>query len=289
MATLFSSRRTHRRHVQLIQPDVSLFNFDPVEIWRYRHLIPLLVRRDIIAEYSNTALGPLWFVIHPLMQSVVFAVVFGSLARISTDGTSPFLFYNASLVLWLYFSQCSTFISQVFITNAGLFQKLYFPRLIVPVAIATFRMITLLVNYSIFVVMLLIFLWRGAAVNPNWWILVTPLLFFQVAAIAFGLGTLASAFTLRSRDIVQAFGYFISMGMYATPIIYPLSSVPESYRILYYANPLTAPVELFRYAYLGAGAPDLRLWAANACVTAMILIAGVIVFNYCQRKVVDTI
>lgn len=273
----------------IIQPKHGLFQIDFREIWRFRDLILVLVRRDMKAEFSQTILGPVWFILHPIMQAVVFSLIFGTLAKISTDGATPFLFYNASLVMWTYFTATTTLISSSFITNVGLFSKVYFPRLIVPIAGALFRMVSLAVNFSIFIAFLLFFTWYGAPVQPNLWVLATPLLVLHTMTLAMGVGTLASAFTTRYRDVVVAFNYVISFWLYVTPIIYPFSQVPERFKWLFYLNPMTSVVEVFRHAYLGVSSIDFSLWAVNAATTVVVFVVGVIAFNYTEKTVVDTI
>jgi lipopolysaccharide transport system permease protein len=273
----------------IIKPEHGLFQIDLREIWRYRELVPVLAKRDLKAEFSQTVLGPVWFIIHPIMQAVVFSLIFGTLAKISTDGATPFLFYNASLVMWTYFTSTSTYVSNTFISNSGLFGKVYFPRLIVPISIALFRMINLVVNYGLFIAFLLFFMWRGANVNPNWWVLATPLLVLHTVTLAFGIGLFASAFTTRYRDVVQAFGYLMSLWMYATPIIYPFSQVPERWKWLFFLNPMSSVVEVFRHAYLGTSTINFSLWAVNAVTTGVIFVMGVIAFNYTEKTVIDTV
>jgi lipopolysaccharide transport system permease protein len=273
----------------IIKPQHGLLQIDFREIWRYRDLIPVLARRDLKAEFSQTVLGPLWFVLHPVMQAVIFSLIFGALAKISTDGATPFLFYNASLVMWTYFTNTSTYVSNVFLTSAGLFGKVYFPRFIVPISISLVRLINLAVNYALFLSFLCYFLWRGAKVEPNLWILATPLLVLQTVTLAVGIGLFASAFTTRYRDVIQAFGYLMSIWMYATPIIYPYSQVPERFKWLFHLNPMASVVEIFRHGHLGTSSVDLTLWLVNAVIAALVFVTGVIAFNYTEKTVVDTV
>ena len=280
---------SRKREFYLQTPARSPFEFNLGEALRYWQLIPLFVRRDFVSEFSQTLLGPLWFVIHPVMQSIVFALLFGTLAKMSTDDATPFLFYNSALVLWTYFAQSSTYVSQVFLSNGGLFGKVQFPRVIVPISISFFRMVTLFANYAVFLLFLAFFYLRGANVEPNLWVLATPLLFIHVALLSFGVGTLVSAFTSRSRDMVQAFSYLLSLGMYATPIIYPLSAIPEKLYYLFYLNPMAAPVELFRYAYLGSGSLDPTMYLFSVVETMVIVLFGLMAFSYTEKTVVDTL
>ena len=180
-------------------------------------------------------------------------------------------------------------VSNTFVSNAALFGKIYFPRLVMPISVVLFRMISLAVNFSLFVCFLLTFIVLGAKVQPNAWILATPLLVLQVMALAFGVGILASACTTRYRDVVQAFSYLLSLWMYATPIIYPISQVPDSWQWLFYVNPMSSVVEIFRHAYLGTASVNLTLWAVNAATTVVFLVIGVIAYNYTAKTVVDTV
>ena len=273
----------------IIEPQRGLLQFDFRAIWHYRELIPMLARRDMKTEFSQTALGPIWFIIHPVMQAIVFSLIFGQLAKISTDGAAPFLFYNASLVMWTYFTTTATFVSNAFIANSSLFSKVYFPRLIVPISSALFRLVNIGVNYAMFLAFLFFFWWHGSKVEPNLWVLATPLLVLQAGVLAFGVGLFASAFTTRYRDVIQAFGYMMSLWMYATPIIYPMSTVPERFKWLFFFNPMTSVIEVFRHAYLGTGSIDFKLWIVNAATTIVMLIAGLLAFSYTEKTVVDTV
>lgn len=288
--TVETEHNSSQKRVFFLQtPARSPFVFNLGEALRYWQLVPLFVRRDFVSEFSQTLLGPLWFVIHPIMQSIVFAILFGVLAKMSTDDAAPFLFYNSALVLWTYFSQSATYVSQVFLSNGALFGKVQFPRIIMPISIAIFRMVTLFTNYAIFLLFLAVFYMRGSNVEPNVWILATPLIFIHVFFISFGLGTLVSAFTTHSRDMVQAFSYFLSFAMYATPIIYPLSAMSENVYYLFYLNPMAAPIELFRYAYLGTGSIDFMMYICSVIETLVLMLIGLMAFTYTEKTVIDTI
>lgn len=294
MTTEISSSETikpgaSRNAGYIVTPHRRMFSIDLGELWRYKDLLPLLLRRDLRSEFSQTMLGPLWFVLHPVLQSVVFSLIFGRLGKMSTDGAPAFLFYNAGLVFWTFFTTTMTYVSNVFITNAGLFGKIYFPRMIVPISITMFRSINFVTNYAIFLALFLYFLYSGSALSWNAWVLATPILVIQVALLAFGIGTLASAFTTRYRDLVQAFGYLTSVWMYATPVIYPISSVPERWQWVFYFNPMSSVVEIFRHAYLGSGDVNLELWAVNFATTILLFFAGIYSFNYSEKSMIDTI
>ncbi len=288
-----TSHQQGQSYVQRISPEKKLYNVELSELWRFRALIPLLVRRDFYSEFSQTILGPGWFVVHPVMQSVIFALVFGRLGRMSTNGATPFLFYNAAFVLWTYFTLSSTYVANVFINNAGLFGRIYFPRLIIPISIASFRLVNFAVNFLVFMSFLLFFHFvQGVPVSPNIWVLITPLLLIQVIALSLGIGTLASALTSKYRDMQQAVSYVFSVWMYATPLIYPLSQVPGSWKWLFALNPMASAIELFRHAWLGAGEFTTQLaiiWACNVVVTVCLLVVGIIAFHYAEKDVVDTV
>jgi lipopolysaccharide transport system permease protein len=288
MESATESLRHAEHRVQIVTGERRLFDFDFREIWQYRALIPLLIRRDFRSEFSQTLLGPFWFVAHPLMQSVIFAMIFGNLAKISTDGAAPFLFYNCGLVLWTYFTLSTTYVSNVFVNNAGLFGKVYFPRMIIPMAIVGFRLINFVVNFVLLLGFIVLYYFRGVPIEINWWALATPLLLAQTIVLALGVGTLTSCLNARYRDLMQAIAYFFAVWMYATPIIYPLSAVPPRWHWLFAINPLTSIVEVFRHGWLGAGTVPLKIWAINIVTTVFMFFVGVTAFSYTDKTVVDT-
>ena len=212
------------------------------ELYRFRDLIYLFVRRDFVAFYKQTILGPFWYVIQPLVNTLVFTIIFGRLAKISTEGTPPFLFYMAGTVSWGYFATCLQTISKTFGSNSGLFGKVYFPRLTVPVSSVIIGLLQFGIQFVIFIGFFLYFMWKGAEVHPNFLIFTLPLMLLQMAVLALGFGILISSLTTKYRDLTLAMGFAVQLWMFATPIVYPLSIIPEKYRLLAALNPMTSIV-----------------------------------------------
>ena len=273
----------------VIEPKSRLFDLKLGELWHYRDLVYLFVWRDFVARYKQTILGPAWHVIQPLVTTAVFTAVFGSIAAIPTDNAPPFLFYMVGTMLWGYFSDVFGSTSTTFSANANLFGKVYFPRLAVPIATLFSRLIGLAIQTAFLALFLGWFIYRGAHVQPNLWLLATPLLLLMTAMLALGLGVIVSALTTRDRDLTIVVSFGTQLLMFATPIIYPLSSVPAAYRGWMALNPLTPIVEVFRYAFLGTGVVDLTLLAISGASTAVILLAGVLIFTHVERNFLDTV
>ncbi len=274
---------------QIIRPQDRQFDLKLRELWHYRDLIVLFVRRDFVAQYKQTILGPAWHLIQPLLTTITFTIIFGKIARIPTDGLPPFLFYMAGTVLWGYFSGVLNGTSSTFTGNAGIFGKVYFPRLAVPVAGLLSRLIAFGLQFLFFLGFLAFFMLRGAAVSPNAWVLITPLLLIIMAALGLGLGVIVSSLTTRYRDLTVVVGFGVQLLMYATPVIYPMSALPEPYRLWMLLNPIAPVMEMFRYAYLGAGENSLGLLAYSIVITTLILFVGIILFNRVERTFMDTV
>lgn len=274
---------------QTIEPHGRLFDLKLGELWHYRDLIALLVRRDFVAQYKQTLLGPAWHFIQPLLTTLTFTVVFGHIARMSTDGASPFLFYMAGTVMWSYFSAVLFGASATFATNSGIFGKVYFPRLAVPLAGLLSRLIAFGIQFLFFLCFLGYFMLRGSAVSPNAWALLTPVLILIMAALGLGLGVIVSSLTIRYRDLTVVVSFGVQLLMYATPVIYPLSVLPEPYRFWMLLNPIAPIMEFFRYAYLGVGTISLGLLAYSIALTTLILFVGIVLFNRVERTFMDTV
>jgi len=273
----------------IIKPKTGWFDIDLKELWRYRDLIGMFVKRDFVTFYKQTILGPLWYIIQPLMTTVVFTVIFGNFAKISTDGLPPFLFYLAGNVVWGYFSNTLKQTSDTFNVNASIFGKVYFPRLTVPAAVS-------LVNFAQFFIQLVLFLGfyfyfmaKGTPIIPSWWIMAVPLLLLQMAILTFGIGILLSSLTTKYKDLRFAMGFVIQLWMYATPIVYPLSQVPERYQSLYVLNPMVSIVESFRYAFLGSGAIRMDHILISWLVTIVCLAVGIVLFSRIEKTFMDTV
>jgi homopolymeric O-antigen transport system permease protein len=258
-------------------------------LWQYRDLVMLFVRRDSVASYKQSLLGPLWFVIQPLMTTVVFTVVFGHIVSIPTDGIAPFLFYFAGVLCWQFFAGNLTRTSDTFAANAGIFSKVYFPRLVTPVSVIISNAIVFGIQFSFFIFVLLVYKLRGAGVQPNISLVLLPLLLVQIAALGLGIGLIISTLTIRYRDLNYLLGYGMQLWMYATPIVYPLSQVPEKWLWVAYINPMTAMVQTFRHSLLGSDSPRPEAIAYSIVATLVLLCVGLALFSRVERSFMDTI
>jgi lipopolysaccharide transport system permease protein len=273
----------------VIRPYSGWFDINLKEIWSYRDLIMLFVRRDFVTYYKQTILGPLWFFLQPLFTTVVFTIIFGKIANIPTDGLPPMLFYMAGIITWNYFASCLTQTSNTFVTNAGIFGKVYFPRLAVPISVVITNLLTFAIQFGLFLVFMLYFYLNGSSIQPNIWILLAPFLLIQMAALGLGVGILVSSMTTKYRDLIFAVGFGVQLWMYATPVVYPLSHIPEKWQWLIALNPMTAIVETFRYAFLGAGTVQPMLLGISLGMTIIILAAGIVLFSRVQKTFMDTV
>jgi len=264
-------------------------DIDLKELWRYRDLILLFVRRDFVTVYKQTILGPVWFVLQPLISTLVFTVVFGRIAKIPTDGLPQPLFYMSALVAWNYFATCLTATSNTFVTNAGIFGKVYFPRLTVPVSVVITNLLTFLIQLAVFLCFLLFFYLRGAAVKPNVLVCLVPLLILQTAVLGLGFGALVSSLTTKYRDLTFAVSFGVQLWMYATPIVYPMSQIPVRWQWLFALNPMAAIIETFRYAFLGAGSVRALHLATSLAVTVLILVLSLVLFRRVEKTFMDTV
>lgn len=273
----------------VLRPKRGWFDIDLRALWSYRDLILLFVRRDFVAIYKQTVLGPLWFLLQPIFTTLVFTVIFGKVAKIPTDGLPPMLFYMTGIVAWNYFSGCLTNTSDTFVKNASIFGKVYFPRLIVPISVVISNILTFLIQVFLLLAFLAYFYLKGAAIQPSLWILLVPLMIVHMAALGLGMGILISALTTKYRDLTYAVGFGVQLWMYATPIVYPLSQISDKWQWLVALNPMTAIVETFRYAFLGAGTVDLRVLGVSIAMTLLILAAGIILFSRIEKTFMDTV
>ncbi len=273
----------------VIKPKTGWFDINLRELWRYRDLIGMFVKRDFVTYYKQTILGPLWFIIQPLFATIVFTIIFGKVAKISTDGLPPFLFYMAGNVLWGYFSASLNTTSSTFNANASIFGKVYFPRLTVPIATVLVNFLQFFIQFFLFLGFYIYFLAKGVAVVPNFWILGLPLILVQMALLSFGLGILLSSLTTKYKDLKFAMGFLVQLWMYGTPIVYPLSQIPEWLLPYYVLNPMVAIVESFRYAFFGASALRLSHISISWSVTLILLFFGVILFSRIEKTFMDTV
>ena len=274
----------------IIRPHSAWWDLQLGEVWRYRDLLWMFVKRDFVSVYKQTVLGPIWFFVQPLLTTIVFTIVFSGVANISTDGMPPLLFYLAGTVPWSYFSTCLTKISTTFNSNAHIFGKVYFPRLIVPLSIVVSNLIQFGIQFALFAAVFAWYLIRGVHLVPDWTaiILLTPVLLLLMAALGLGTGILVSAMTTKYRDFTFLIAFGVQLAMYGTPIIYPMSAIPERWRLLIGLNPMSAPIESFRASFLGGPIPWDAL-ALSGLVTTGLLIVGVIVFSKVEKTFMDTV
>ena len=273
-----------------IRPHERLWHIDLSEIWRYRDLIELFVRRNIVVKYKQTILGPLWYLIQPVLTVLMNLVVFGNIAKMSTDGMPQALFYMAGNVCWFYFADCLNQSSNTFLDNQGMFGKVYFPRLVVPIAIVISNLLRFVIQIGLFVVLYLYFFMADAPIAPNWTILLTPLLVVMLAGLGLGFGILISSLTTKYHDFQILFTFIVQLWMYATPILYPLSMLEEgTLRTLILANPMTSIIEAFKYATLGQGYFSWFALGYSFLFMSLLMVFSVVIFNKVQRNFMDTV
>jgi lipopolysaccharide transport system permease protein len=277
----------------VIQPTKGLLRVDWRGLVEYRDLLVLLVRRDFLSKYKQSVLGPAWFVIQPLLTTVVFTVIFGNVAKLPSDDMPKMLFYLCALVPWNYFAANLNSTSTTFTSNMGLFGKVYFPRLIIPLSVIVSNLITFaiqLLTFLGFFVYFKFFSAAGSLIKPNIELALMPLLLLQIAALSLGFGLLFTSLTVRYRDLAYAMGFTVQLWMYATPVVYPLSMVTNlRWRTVAAINPMTAIVESFKHAFLGVGTVDIRYTAISVGLTLVVLFLGLVLFSRAERTFVDTV
>jgi lipopolysaccharide transport system permease protein len=275
---------------EVIEPHTRLLDLRLGDVWRYRDLVMMFVRRDFVANYKQTILGPLWFIIQPLLTTITFTFIFGNVAKLTPKGIPGLIFYMAGTTVWSYFSQSLTAVATVFTTNAAIFGKVYFPRLTMPLSIIISNLVRFGIQLALFLVFWVYYLITTDSLHPNWTMALTPLLVVLMGLLSMGLGIIFSALTTKYRDLALLLTFGVQLMMYAAPIVYPLSEITDSrLRLLVMANPITPVVETFRYAFLGSG---LFSWAAlvySAIVTVLILSVGTIIFNKVEKNFTDTV
>lgn len=275
---------------EVIEPKRSLFDVNLKEIWHYRDLILLFVRRDFVSQYKQTILGPLWIFIQPIFTTITFLFVFNKIAKLSTNGINATLFYMSGITLWNYFADCLTKTSNTFVSNAGIFGKVYFPRLVTPISIVLSSLIKLAIQLSLFVLVYIAFLILGTqSFSINFSILLLPLYVLTMAVLGFGLGVLFSSLTTKYRDLSYLLVFGIQLMMYATPVIYPLSSTGGKLRTLLLLNPMTAIIENFKYSVFDQGEFLFGGIVYSVCFSLLVAMVGIIVFNQVEKTFMDTV
>lgn len=273
---------------ETIESSHSLFDLKLKEVWRYKDLVYMFVKRDFVSSFKQTILGPLWFFINPILTTLTYLIVFGKIANLPTDGVPQFLFYLSGVTLWNFFSSTLTGISYTFSGNAGIFGKVYFPRLVTPISTALSNFMRLGVQFLLFLAAWGYYLYKGN-VEPNAWALMTPILIIMLSFFALGLGMIFSALTTKYRDMQMLLGFGVSLFMYLTPVIYPISSLKGKYRLLADYNPLSPIFECFKYGWMGSGSFTMGQLGVSAAIIAIILAIGVVIFNTVEKTFMDTV
>ena len=277
-------------YTTIIKPQNKLFEIDFKEIWRYRDLLVMFIKRDIVTQYKQTILGPTWYFIQPALTTIMYMVVFGGIAGISTDGLPQPLFYLAGIVLWQYFSECLNKTSATFTQNQHIFGKVYFPRLISPLSNVLSNLVRMSIQFLLFLIVYVYYVAVGVDVMPNTYALLLPLLIVMLAGLSLGFGIIISSMTTKYRDLTILFTFIVQLWMYATPVIYPLSTITnEKIRMLMGINPLTSIFEAFKYGMLGVGQFSWSGLGYSFGFMVVLLLVGVVVFNKVQRSFMDTV
>ena len=264
------------------------------ELFRYKDLIFLFVKRDFVALYKQTILGPAWAIIQPLLTTVVFTLVFGNIAGLAANGVPSFVFYFSGTILWNYFSMCLTVTSTTFVTNSAVLGKVYFPRLVMPISTVMSNLISFAIQFIFFICFFLFYFFTGQGVEPNWYILMTPLLVIQLAFLSLGFGIIISSLTTKYRDLAMLVGFGVQLWMYATPVAYDIDkmklfAIGGSLHNVYMLNPVTPIVNMFRYAYLGIGNIEWKFYFISILTTLVVFSIGVILFNRVEKTFMDTV
>ena len=272
----------------VISSDHSLFKLNLKEVWDYRDLVYMFVKRDFVSSFKQTILGPLWFFINPIFTTVVYLIVFGNIANLSTDGAPKILFYLAGVTLWNYFSSSLGGTSNVFVGNAGIFGKVYFPRLVMPITIVISNLMRFGVQFLLFLVVFFYYWYKGE-VTPNWWVLFTPIFILMMSLFALGVGMIFSSLTTKYRDLSMLLSFGISLYMYATPVFYPTSMLSAKIQPYAKYNPLTGIFEGFKYAWMGVGEFHPIMLVYSTVIILILLAIGTIVFNKVEKGFMDTV
>lgn len=284
-----SSQTNTNQWTEVIESKHNLFSLNLKEVWRYKDLVYMLVKRDFITSFKQTVLGPIWFFINPIFTTIMFVIIFGRVASLSTDGAPMFAFYLAGNILWNYFSSCLTGTSSVFRGNASIFGKVYFPRLVMPLSVVISNLMRFGVQFVLFIAVVIYYYFAEGTIHPNIWILATPFLILLMAGFAMGMGMIFSALTTKYQDVNMLLGFGVSLFMYATPVIMPISAFPEKYRWIADLNPLTGVFECFKYGYLGVGDFTIGMLGYSTLFTVIVLAIGTVIFTKVEKSFMDTV
>jgi lipopolysaccharide transport system permease protein len=280
---------TQEKWLLEITPQRSLFDFNLKELWQYKDLIWVFVRRDFVSKYKQTILGPIWFLIQPILSTAMFYIIFSKVANLSTDGVPPLLFYLSGIVCWTYFSQSLTMTANTFVSNAGIFGKVYFPRLSVPVSVVISNLAGFFIQFSLLFLFIVIYYVKDHSVRPTIWLLTLPLLVLIMAGLGLGLGIIISALTTKYRDLAHLVGFGVQLWMYASPVAYPVSSLTGTLKTLILLNPVTPIIEAFRYITMGVGSVEFNYLLYSFGFTVFVLLLGILIFNRVEKNFMDTV
>jgi len=267
----------------------SLFTINFKEVWQYRDLLIMLVKKEYITFYKQTILGPIWFFVQPILTTLIYVLLFGQIAKLSTDGSPQIAFYLSGITLWNYFSECLTKTSSVFKDNAAVMGKVYFPRLIMPLSIVVSGLMKFSIQFTLFICVIFYFTFVKELIHPNIWVIATPFLLLLMACFSLGMGMIFSSLTTKYKDLVFLLTFGIQLLMYASPVVFPISSIPEKYKWIIISNPLTGIFECFRYGFLGTGNFEPTSLIFSTLTTLVILTIGVLVFNKVEKSFMDTV
>ncbi len=273
----------------VIKPETSLLSLHLQDLWRYRDLLVMFVRRDVVTVYKQTVLGPIWYVLQPILTTIVFMFIFGNIAGISTDGLPQALFYFSGITIWNYFSETFTQTSKTFKENENLFGKVYFPRLVMPISKVVSGLIKFAIQFGFFLVLYGYFLVNGYAIQPTVYILLFPFLLVLMAGMGLGFGIIFTSLTAKYRDLTFLIQFGVQLLMYATPVIYPVSTIPERYKVFILANPMSAVIEAFRFGFLGSGSINFWYLGYSTIFMLIILFLGILIFNKTEKTFIDTV
>ena len=273
----------------VVTPERKWYDLKLKEVMKYRDLIFLLVKRSFTAQYKQTILGPMWFLINPLISSFISTIIFGNIAHIESDGVPYFLFYLTGYTLWNYFSTCVNNTASTFTENAGIMGKVYFPRLTMPISSVLYAGINMLIVFAMTVITIVIYVIQGCAIRPNWTIVLIPLYMLQTAALGLGVGIIISSLTTKYRDLSILVGFGISLWMYLTPVAYPMSNVDGILGTLIMINPMSPIIQNFKYALLNTGSFIGEYWIISIVVTVILNLLGILLFNKVEKTFMDTV
>lgn len=286
---LRTTMKIEQQWTEEIKSNDSLFSINFKEVWQYRDLLMMLVKKEYITFYKQTILGPIWFFVQPILTTLIYVLLFGQIAKLSTDGSPQIAFYLSGITLWNYFSESLTKTASVFKDNAAVMGKVYFPRLIMPLSIVVSGLMKFAIQFALFICVILYFTFVKGLIHPNVWILATPFLLLLMACFSLGMGMIFSSLTTKYKDLVFLLTFGIQLLMYASPVVYSVSSIPEKYKWILLANPLTGIFECFRYGFLGTGSFEPYSLIMSTGVTLIILAIGVLIFNKVEKSFMDTV